>query len=97
MNKYQIEKAGAEYSGLTEDSKDPNSRIKGMLSIAFKDGVYWYINSIWHDAKTDIPEAHFPVLVEDYLGDSEVSMLAPKEGCPKSWVRWAYIGDLLPK
>lgn len=32
MNKYQIEKAGAEYSGLTEDSKDPNSRIKECLA-----------------------------------------------------------------
>ena len=63
----------------------------------FMVGAEWRINSVWHDAKTDVPEAHFPVLVEDYLGDSEVSMLAPKEECPKSWVRWAYIDDLLPK
>lgn len=62
----------------------------------FVDAAEWRINSVWHDARTDVPEAYFPILVEDNLDDCEVNMLAQEEECPKNWMRWAYIDDLLP-
>ena len=51
MTKEQIEEAAKEYSGLTDNPKDSDSREKGSLCIAFKDGADWCINSVWHDAK----------------------------------------------
>lgn len=99
MNKYQIEKAGAKYSGLTEDSKDPNSRIKGMLSIAFKDGVYWYINSVWHDPGT-IPTKAISILAIKEDG----SVLDVHSHAIPRWiifvdihkiVKWAYVIELM--
>lgn len=51
---------------------------------------------MWHDARKDVPEAYFQVLVEDDLDDFEVCMLAKEEECPKNWVRWAYVKDLIP-
>ena len=50
MTKEQIEEAAKEYSGLTDNPKDSDSREKGSLCIAFKDGADWCINSVWHDA-----------------------------------------------
>lgn len=99
MEKEDIIKASLEYKRKIEgiEGNFHNDISLDSIARAFREGASWRINSVWHDAKTDVLEAYFPILVEDYLGDSEVSMLAPKEGCPKSWVRWAYIGDLLPK
>lgn len=99
MEKEDIMKASLKYKRKIEGMEGNfyNNISLESVARAFREGASWRINSVWHDAKTDVPEAHFPVLVEDYLGDSEVSMLAPKEECPKNWVRWAYIGDLLPK
>lgn len=52
--------------------------------------------SVWNDARTNVPEAYFLILVEDCLGDYGISMLTQEEECSKSWVRWAYIDNLLP-
>lgn len=98
MNKYQIEKAGAEYSGLMEDSKDPDSRTKGMHSIAFKGGVYWY--SEWHDPST-IPTK--PISILAIKEDGSVLYAYPR-AIPR-WgifvdihkiVKWAYVIELMP-
>lgn len=51
MKREEIEKAGREYAGLTDNPKEPDSRMKGALCIAFKDGANWHINSVWQDEK----------------------------------------------
>lgn len=42
--------------------------------------------SVWNDARTNVPEAYFLILVEDCLGDYGISMLTQEEECSKSWV-----------
>ncbi len=63
MTEEQIEEAAKEYSGLTDNPKDSYSRVKGSLCIAFKDGAYWCIKSVWHDA-SETPEIVKLLLVE---------------------------------
>lgn len=95
MERNNIEKAAKHYQEKDHDIWTG----KGMateLQKAFITGAEWRINSVWHNAITDIPEAYFPVLVEDDLEDFEVSMLALVEECPKNWRSWAYIEDLIP-
>lgn len=103
MERDDIEKAAKDYSigkthfrrsVLKEMDADDYVLRKDNCREDFIAGAEWRINSVWHNAITDIPEAYFPVLVEDDLEDFEVSMLALVEECPKNWRRWAYIDDL---
>lgn len=103
MERDDIEKAAKDYSigkthfrrsVLKEMDADDYVLRKDNCREDFIAGAEWRINSVWNNAITDIPEAYFPVLVEDDLEDFEVSMLALVEECPKNWRRWAYIDDL---
>ena len=93
MEREDIRKAADEFADREYEISDID-RIP--LYKGFYHGASWRINSVWHDARTDVPEAYFPILVEDNLDDCEVNMLAQEEECPKNWMRWAYINDLLP-
>ena len=93
MNRETIEKAAMEYSGLTDDSKDPYARERGALCIAFKDGAYWRINDAWHEANRETPMSFAPVLAEHHSGRYSVNMLGREETCPRAWDKWAYIDD----
>lgn len=93
MTKEDIEKAAVD-SCVFENSIF-NPELTPYYEQGFKDGANWRINSIWHSARKDVPEAYFQVLVEDDLEDFEVCMLAQEE-CPQNWVRWAYVKDLIP-
>ena len=98
MTKEQIEEAAKEYSGLTDNPKDSDSREKGSLCIAFKDGADWCINSVWHDA-SEQPKRNEIYLVQmgkdgfDTFYDSK-NWKVFKRGL--NITRWAYIEDLLP-
>lgn len=105
MEREDIEKAAKDYSvGKTHFRRSVLKEVDADDYVLRKDncredfiaGAEWRINSVWHDARTDVPEAYFPILVEDNLDDCEVNMLAQEEECPKNWMRWAYIDDLLP-
>lgn len=106
MTKEQIEKAAKEYSGLTDNPKDSDSRVKGSLCIAFKDGANWYINSVWHDASERPKDRNAQCLVEVKSGGSSFFLLSQfyhsggfsfMDGINKIQPkRWAYIEDLLP-
>jgi hypothetical protein len=93
MTREDIEKAADDFADreyeISDIDRDPLYKV-------FYHGANWRINSVWHDARKDVPEAYFQVLVEDDLDDFEVCMLAKEEECPKNWVRWAYVKDLIP-
>lgn len=93
MRRDDIEKAATQHANMIGWDHDPEE-TRGLFAYSFYKGAEWRINYVWHNAITDIPEAYFPVLVEDDLEDFEVSMLALVEECPKNWRRWAYIDDL---
>ena len=109
MTKEQIEKAAKEYSGLTDNPKDPAARERGRACMAFMDGAYWVFNSVWHDA-SEVPEVNKRVLVcfENVIGEYIYYRIkAFKPNVIKNWnkqdsmldkvIRWAYIDDLLPE
>ena len=100
----QIEKTAMEYA--VENSWYPGetsyeSDIKEMeesFADAFKAGSQWRINSVWHDARKDVPEEFIPILVERDDFTFSVNMVGGNmASCPLHWVRWAYVIDLLPE
>ena len=98
MNKETIEKAAMEYSGLTDDSKDPYAREKGALCIAFKDGAHWHINSVWHDGNVSC-QTRRKALVVFKNGNAAVYNDLRDLGYERLWgevERFAYLDDLLP-
>lgn len=105
MKREDIEKAAMEYSGLSDNSKDPDSRLRGALCIAFKDGANWHINSVWHDINKEKPQDGKQCLLEITYKNGyvpyyhltqwyEMNEFVFHDRCAK--VRWAYIEDLLP-
>ena len=96
MTREQIEKAAGEYSGSVLGFKD-NPVVMNKHK-AFMDGAQWRINSVWHDARKDIPEEFIPILVERDDFTFSVNMVGGNmASCPLHWVRWAYVSDLLPE
>lgn len=80
---------------------------------AFKDGINWFLDNLWHDASEE-PERDRDILLEYENGHpSDVRMRLPYQYeniynslCEKYWsamvkiekiTRWFYIDDLLPK
>lgn len=94
MTKEDIDKAAESYEdGLIYSS------IKDQCDIqkAFKDGANWRINSVWHDARTEIPQENRFILVIHDDDNCTVRKLRRKISyCSLTWVRWAYIEDLIP-
>lgn len=72
MRRDDIEKAATQHANMIGWDHDPEE-TRGLFAYSFEKGAEWRINSVWHNAITDIPEAYFPVLVEDDLEDFEVS------------------------
>ena len=58
----------------------------------------WRINSVWHDARKDVPKEFIPILVERGDFTFSVNMVGGNmTSCPLRWVHWAYVIDLLPE
>ena len=103
MNRETIEKVAKEYA--EENMWYPgdiynDSDIREMEKVYaefYTAGAQWRINSVWHDAKKEVPEPFRPLLLayEDgtFIGKPKGSLL---EMCPSEWKIWAYIRDLLP-
>ncbi len=94
MNTETIEKAANAYIGH-EPECDEGVHVHAER-LAFVNGARWRINSVWHDAKTEIPDAYMIVLVMNKTTGFSVNALPNGGKCPKNWVRWAYVSDLLP-
>lgn len=104
MKLSDIEKAAQEYSGLTDNPKDTNSREKGLICIAFKDGARWHSENIWHSGEVAVSE--FGVYLVEYeedeifkydlatCGGKSIGLLGDIKH--KKITRWARLYDLLP-
>lgn len=77
------------------------SDIRGMersFEEAFMEGAMFGINSVWNNAREKVPDNFIPVLVERKNSSFSVNMVGGNmKSCPSSWIRWAYILDLLPE
>lgn len=87
MNKETIERAAEEYV-----MGNSASYVE-----CFEAGANWRINSVWHDAETEIPRYNEPIIgITDkrwcYMG---VCGETAKEICPEM-TKWAYVSDLMP-
>ncbi len=104
MKLSDIEKAAQEYSGLTDNPKDTNSRERGSLCIAFKDGARWHSENIWHSGEEKICDfGTYLVEYEDgeflqykiaHCGGKNIGLLGDMKN--KTITRWARLFDLLP-
>lgn len=95
MTKEDIEKAAGDYSGSSLGFTENNSVMAKHK--AFADGANWRINSVWHDARTEIPqENRFILVIHDDDNCTVRKLRGEISYCSLTWVRWAYIEDLLP-
>lgn len=98
MTREDIEKAAMEYSELSDDSKDPDSRLRGALCIAFKDGVNWRINSVWHDRTEQADTSKELMLMYSNRSCRITQLNLTWDGflSVDMFIKWAYIEDLIP-
>ena len=96
MTREQIEKAGRDYALDQLGIVGLPGRAEAMK--AFISGAQWRINSVWHDARKDVPKEFIPILVERDDFTFSVNMVGGNmTSCPLHWVHWAYVIDLLPE
>lgn len=95
MNKETIEKE------INARLDEPDNQWDGIFnsgySRGFKHGAQWRINSVWHDAETEMPRENEPIIgmaggMCCYMG---LCGQTAKEICPEM-AKWAYVSDLLP-
>nr|DAV67280.1 MAG TPA: hypothetical protein [Caudoviricetes sp.] len=105
MKKEDIEKAAEKYAeenswypGETSYESDIIA-IEESFADAFKAGVKWRINSVWHDIK-EMPENNRMILI--IMQHDIPTVLGPDNTFFKEEVkdrqihRWAYVDDLKP-
>lgn len=72
---------------------------------SFKDGVEWFKEALWHDAKEE-PEIDKPLIIQYISLMNEVSYDKDRRIAKYSWklnveglriIKWCYFDDLLPK
>lgn len=94
MKREQIEKAALLCAGAGEYGECPYNpdAKKGFIA-----GADWRINSVWHDARTEIPqENRFILVIHDDDNCTVRKLRGEISYCLLTWVRWAYIEDLIP-
>ena len=71
---------------------------------SFKDGIEWFKNTLWHDAKEE-PEEH-KFIITQWLHEGEICYEADRTQPKVDWqnhvvenniIQWCYIEDLLTK
>lgn len=76
-----------------------------MRRDAFKAGVEWFKEALWHDAKEE-PEIDKPLIIQYISLMNEVSYDKDRRIAKYSWklnveglriIKWCYFDDLLPK
>lgn len=98
-----IEKAAKKYAeenswypGETSYESDIIA-IEESFADAFKAGVKWRINSVWHDVDNELPEYNRHVVNEDWFdftAKDEKDLKRIMNQYP--FKRWAYVDDLKP-
>ena len=95
MTREQIEKAAGEYSGSVLGFKD-NPVVMNKHK-AFMAGAQWRINSVWHEAETELPESGCDTLVLFRGGGCEITDSGTRFDLWRAVSQWAYLDDLLPE
>lgn len=101
MTRETIEKIAKEYA--KDKYGGENAKQWAIAQIhagrdGFIEGSNWRINSVWHDAETEIPRENEPIIgitgkICCYMGlCGEIA----KEICPEM-KKWAYVSDLIPE
>lgn len=96
MKREDIEKAAKEYT-----NKITGLDFAGEVEVerAFRTGVNWRINSVWHDASKEAKRDQY-ILIEDIRGKFTVHKfyLEKWKNMVKIYEirRWAYVKDLKP-
>lgn len=104
MKREEIEKASKKYANenayIPSDGYAENNMIemKESFAEAFKDGVEWRINSVWHDA-SEKPDMSKEIIV--IYPDKSCRVFRPNGVWETlievdKFIRWAYVEDLLP-
>lgn len=103
MKKEDIEKAAGKYAeenswypGETSYESDIIA-IEESFADAFKAGVKWRINSVWHDVDNELPEYNRHVVNEDWFdftAKNEKDLKRIMDQYP--FKRFAYVEDLMP-
>ena len=92
MKREDIEKVADDFANKEYEISDID-RIP--LYKGFYHGAEWRINSVWHNSKTEVPDANTIVLVEKEDGSIwQYKVFAKSQML--GWKRWAYIKDLIP-
>lgn len=95
MTREQIEKVAGEYSGSVLGFKD-NPVVMNKHK-AFMDGAQWRINSVWHEAETELPESGCDTLVLFRGGGGEITDSGTRFDLWRAVSQWAYVSDILPE
>jgi hypothetical protein len=110
MKREEIEKASKKYANenayIPSDGYAENNMIemKESFAEAFKDGVEWRINSVWHSGN-EVPKKHEDLVIELDTGFhicqfkdgySFLGYYNDREFIAFEVIRWAYLKDLLP-
>lgn len=101
MTRKKIERAADVYAAKTSPTYTNGDYDCIAIAEAFEHGAQWRINSVWHDVK-EIPKENEYLLID--LGRKYLVMcfiikrfyfsFCKRE---KSFVKWAYVKDLLPE
>lgn len=95
MTKDDINKAAEEYVNDVCRGSLHRSGLEQYCMVDFMEGAKWRTNIVWHDA-TEVPETLKLLLVENKEGSISLCRILAKKSNTESWLRWAYIEDLLP-
>ena len=95
MTREQIEKVAGEYSGSVFGFK--NNPVVMNKHKAFMDGAQWRINSVWHEAETELPESGRDTLVLFRGGGCGITDSGTRFDLWRAVSQWAYVSDILPE
>lgn len=95
MKKDDIKKASEEYANDVCRGSLHRSGLEQYCMVDFMEGAKWRTNIVWHDA-IEVPETLKLILVENKGGSISLCRILSKKSNTESWLRWAYIEDLLP-
>lgn len=99
MTKEQIDKAVDEYIGYPREMDEGIETT--MRRNAFKDGVDWRINSVWHKPE-EVPEVDKNMLIKSVKGcklliiTTRLSPYWDSIVANNQITSWAYVEDLIP-
>lgn len=95
MTREQIEQAAKET--LVNEPVEIQATKVGAFQRGFVDGAQWRINSVWHEAETELPESGCDTLVLFREGGCEITDSGTRFDLWRAVSQWAYLDDLLPE